>query len=413
MRTRSTLRLWGRTYPPFASALAKQGAALDELDGAGGVETRLIEISDLEHRVLDGDLALSGESDVLLLNTDWLPRCVERGLLLDVKDRLVADPPVGWPDAWVPSLRELQEGENGAIYGLPYHDGPMMVLFRRDLFEEHGISDGFSARFGYQLAPPETWDEFIDQAEFFTDRESGRWGTIFAGYPDAHNTVYDFLTQLWGRGGDVIDGSANPSLDTAAALAAAEWLSDLWQRRHIVNPSAAGWDSVASGLHFAAGEAALMVNWCGFASLAADPSSPVHGRLGCAPVPGVAGGTRVTMNSYWILAIPKGSRQPDRAWKFLRSTASPEMDRVTAEEGATAVRRDTWGDRAVRSSAPYYEALEDAHRHSRSVWRDPRWPAVADVLNVFMSHIVAGIGEPRSCLERAQEQLASLLKRGV
>jgi multiple sugar transport system substrate-binding protein len=406
---RRELRLWGREYGPFTSALSKQAGAFSDGGGPLELDLHLVEISELEHRLLDGSLASSGEADVLLLNTDWLPGCLQRGLLLALDEELAAAPPPGWPDAWAPALRELQQDADGHVYGLAYHDGPMMLMYRRDLFEDARRSRRFDDNFGRPLAPAKTWDDFMDQAHFFTDPGAGSWGTIFAGFPDAHNNVYDFLVQLWGRGGDVVDAAGMPVLGAGAAGAAAQWLADLWHRQGVVDPAAAGWDSVASGVHFAAGEAAQMVNWCGFASLAADPASPTHGLLACAPAPEVAGRARVTMNSYWVLAVPRGSREPELAWAFLRHTAGEEMDRLTAVEGATAVRRDTWSDPEIQKLAPYYSVLEDAHKGSRSVWRDPRWPAVADVLNDAMADLVVRRREPRAALLRAQQRLEALL----
>ena len=60
-------------------------------------------------------------------------------------------------------------------------------------------------------------------ARFFTRPEAGQWGTIFAGYPDGHNTVYDFCLQLWSRDGELIDAAGVPTLDTPAAVAALDF----------------------------------------------------------------------------------------------------------------------------------------------------------------------------------------------
>ena len=34
---------------------------------------------------------------------------------------------------------------------------------------------------------------------------AGRYGTVFAAFPDGHNTLYDFALQLWSRGGELTD----------------------------------------------------------------------------------------------------------------------------------------------------------------------------------------------------------------
>lgn len=398
------LVLVGREFEGFDRALAQQFRNLQGLRA----RHELLEIATLERMVLDGTATDRGDIDVLMVITDWLPRLIADRKLVPLDAFLEAEPPEGWPHSWVPSLRSLQTGPDGKTYGVPYHDGPVMLLYRRDLYEDASQQSEFRRRHGYPLAPATTWKEFLDQARWFNRPGSGMYGTVLAGYPDEHNNVYDFLTQLWSRGGDVTGGDGYAGLGTAQARDAYLFLRDLWHVDRVVDPAAAAWDSVASGHHFAAGEAALMVNWCGFASLATDPSSPAYGAVGCAPAPSVPGGRTVTMNSYWVLVVPRGCRRPERAYELLRQLVTPEMDRITAVSGGTATRRDTWRLPEVRQLAPYYEILEQAHKGARAVPRDPRWPAIASVLNDMMWSLV-GSAAGIEALEDAQRRLGQIL----
>ncbi|MHB1639632.1 MAG: extracellular solute-binding protein [Candidatus Dormibacteria bacterium] len=400
-----SLVLWGREFVGFERALARQVARYPRAQ----VDVRLLEISDLEQRVVYGDLATSGEADVLLLNTDWLAHLMATARLRPLDAFLRDAPPPDWPGAWVPSLLGQQRSDAGEVFGLPYHDGPLLVLYRGDLYEDPVEQLGFAKRYGYGLRAPSSWPEYLDQARWFTRPEEGLYGTILAGFPDAHNNVYDFLTQLWSRGGELFE-HGRPALDAPVAQESAQFLWDLWHEEHVVDPRAKEWDSVASGVHFAAGEAAMMVNWCGFAALSADPSSPTHGRLRCAPAPEgpPPAGRRVTLNAYWVLAVPIGCRHPEEAYRLLRHLASPEMDRITSEEGGTGTRRDTWANPAVRSLAPYYGVLEAAHQGARSVPHDPRWPQIAAILNDAMAALVAGRRHSGGLLHEAQVTLAQL-----
>jgi multiple sugar transport system substrate-binding protein len=400
------LVLLGRAFDGFSRSLSRQLG-----EGTGTPATfELPEILQLQERVLVGDDALSGAADVLMVVTDWLPALIESGRILPLDDFFAADAPDGWPDAWHPALRELQRGADGRTYGVPYHAGPQMTLYRADLYEEADERKGFAARFGYPLAPPGTWAEFRDQARWFTRPEEGRYGTIVAGYPDEHNTVYDFLTQLWSRGGELADGAGNLGLNTPQALSAARFLHDLWHVDRVVDPVAAQWDSVASGVHFAAGEAALMVNWSGFAAMSAPPESPIHGLVRCAPVPRFdgPGGRRVALNSYWVLTVAAGSARPEEAYRLIRRLTTARMDRITAQSGGVATRRDSWQDPAVAASAPYYQQFEQAHGDTRALPRDPRWPQISVVLNHLVGQIVSGAASPADLLGAAHGELAAL-----
>src|SRR4029079_2969632 len=176
---------------------------------------------------------------------------------------------------------------------LPYHDGPECLIYRRDLFEQAGIF------------VPVTWEEFHLAARRLTDPSRTLWGSVFAAYPDGHNTVYDFCLQLWSRGGQL------DALESPAAVAALRFYRHILNDPTAVHPRCAEFDSVKSGFAFATGEVALMVNWCGFAAMCETiPESTVRGKVGVASIP-ASGGPQVSLNVYWLLGIDARCRQPE------------------------------------------------------------------------------------------------------
>src|SRR3546814_6361872 len=60
-------------------------------------------------------------------------------------------------------------------------DGDLHTLsYRVDLFEDPEEQKAFRDKYGYDLAPPVTWDQYYDIAEFFTRPEEKLWGTAEA-----------------------------------------------------------------------------------------------------------------------------------------------------------------------------------------------------------------------------------------
>ena len=106
-----------------------------------------------------------------------LPRSV-----LDLAPYLRNRPPDGYPDGWSASLLRLQDID-GRVLGLPYHDGPECLIYRKDLFEDPERQLRIESAFGAPLAPPQTWDEFHRMARFFQRPEEGLYGTVFAAFP--------------------------------------------------------------------------------------------------------------------------------------------------------------------------------------------------------------------------------------
>jgi multiple sugar transport system substrate-binding protein len=119
---------------------------------------------------------------------------------MDLAPLIKANPPQDYPEGWTPSLLHFQLFD-GHIIGLPYHDGPACFIYRKDLFADPAEQATYRAQTGASLQVPTTWPEFQQVARFFTRPQDNLYGTVFAAYPDGHNTVYDFCLQLWTRGG--------------------------------------------------------------------------------------------------------------------------------------------------------------------------------------------------------------------
>lgn len=399
---RAPVRLVGRDFVGFRNAVDRQARAW----GAGVLEPEWLELDDLERQLLVEGRARSGSADLVLVVSDWIPHLVQNGDLRPLDDLLAARPPDQWPQGWSASMRDLLRGTDGATYGLAYHDGPMMTLYRGDLYEDPAEQDGFAARYRYPLGPPLTWDQYLDQATWFNRPDQGLWGTVLAGKPDGHNTVYDFLLQLWSRGGALSRGG-QVVLAEEPGRSALAFLDRMWNEHGVIDPAARGYDSVASGQAFADGHAAMTVNWCGFAALSALPGSPTRGDVRCAQIPAGAadGSPAVSMNVFWAFGIASGSADPAAAYDFLRHVCSPEMDRITSQEGATGTRLSTWRDPEVQALAPYYVVIEQVHESVASPPSVTTWPMVAATLNTMVDDVVNRRTSVEDGLSRAAEEI--------
>jgi multiple sugar transport system substrate-binding protein len=303
------LRLVHREFAGFDNAFRRQIEAFRQERPDVEIELVSCDLPELSRTMVEGDGTRSGDWDLFLCNTDWLPPLMERGDLRSLDPYLSTAPPVDWPDGWSPSLLGLQHGADGHVYGLPYHDGPEMFMYRGDLFDDPGEQQRFAAEYGYGLKPPETWSEFLDVARFFTRPEADLYGCVLAAMPDGHNSVYDFLVQLWSRGGRVLEHGR-------AAFAGAEghqalgFLRDLVCVHQVTQPDPRAYESVRSGDYYASGRGAMMWNWCGFAVVADLPDSAIRGRnrLGLIPRGDGPSGRHVSLSVYWVLTIPRGRR---------------------------------------------------------------------------------------------------------
>ncbi len=395
------VRIAHRAFTGFQKALETQTSTFPSGDAAS-FDLVPFDPPDFVARFIEGDELLTGDWDVVMLLTDWIPLLADRGGIRRLDAWLSVDGPASWPHDFHDGVLRLADVD-GSTWALPYHDGPQALIYRTDLFGDPVEREAFKGQFGRDLDAPSTWQDFLDVAAFFSRREQGLSGCVVAGYPDGHNTVYDFLIQLWARGGQLLDG-ASPAFDSDAGVEAATWLRDLLNSG-TCQPDPLAYDSVRAGEVFANGRAAMMWNWLGFAVAAEMPGSDLQGKIACAPMPGLDGPDGPTLSLYWTLAIPVSAPDPELSWRLLRHFATPLSDLITARSGAVAVRLSSWRSPELREQFSAYSVIEDAHVSARNIPQIANYPTINEALNVALDGIYRGGADPRTALTEAARSL--------
>lgn len=410
------LRIAYRTFDPFADALSRQAEAFTREHQEVEVEAVPYDPLDLYEAMITGDGLLDGSFDLALLLTDWLPQARARGVIVNLAPRFAEDPPPGWPEGWAPSMRELQADGMERIEGIAYHDGPIVLMYRSDLFDDPIEKERFAAAHGRELTVPETWAEFVEVAKWFTRPDDGLYGATIAGYPDEHNNVYDFLLLLWSAGGTFLseDGSTAMFGDEHGRWAL-QFYRDLYHEHRVLPPECLNHESVASGELYASGRAAMMWNWIGFSAVTELPSSRIQGanRVALVPRADTPQGAHSTLNVYWVMTMAAGTSNPDPAWKFLRHLATPEMDKETSMAGGNGTRLSTWNDPEVLAAFPYYSVLEDAHRGARTLPARADFPAIAHEISEMTRSVLHEEAPIDSALGDAVDRVNRILSAGA
>ena len=407
----ASLTVLARPFEGFERALDRQ---IDSFTADRDVEI------EREHRPLpeiheelieEGGLA-DGEYDVFLCLSDWIPSVADRGLVVPLDDRLAESPPEDYPEGWAESMRTLMS-YGDRTYGVPYHDGPELFHYREDLFESVEEQRRFREEYGRPLHVPRTWEEFLEVADFFTRPDEGLWGTVVAALPDGHNDVYDFLIQLWSRGGRVFDEEMTPVFDDEIGVEALRFYRDLIHEHEVVPPEAVEMESVEAGEFYAEGKAAMMWNWAGFGALAEQEDSPIFGRAnyGLIPRGDTPRGEHTSLTVNYGLTVPAGSTEPDLSYEFVRHAASAEMDKVTTLAGGSGTRLSTWTDPEVVRDQSFYSMIHEINTGNvNTMPRIPEFTEFNEVLNEAIERaVVERSATPEEALTRASEEVSRLL----
>jgi multiple sugar transport system substrate-binding protein len=354
------------------------------------------------------DAIMTGDFDVAQVNTDWLAEMHDERVLLDITPMIKENPPDGFPEGWPESLLKLQSFPDG-IYGLPFHDGPECFIYRKDLFTSEDEKQCYRALYGRELKVPETWDDFLETAEFFNRPEEGMYGTLFALYPDGHNNIFDFALQVWSRGGNLTGEADHLTLDSPEAEEAMEFYRDL-VNRPFVHPQSREFESISSSWAFARGEAAMMTNWFGFATMCETvETSKVHGKVDICALPHATGfSDPISLNVYYTWSISARSKNKSLAYDYARNCVTPESDIALTLAGGVGCRRSTWFDKKINAVIPYYSRMDEIHRYARTLPRSPIWHGIAQIIDALVIEVINTKREVREILAEAQRKVREL-----
>jgi ABC-type glycerol-3-phosphate transport system substrate-binding protein len=231
----------------------------------------------------------------------------------------------------------LADSKFGSHYiAIPVWANIEIIFYRKDLFENKDEKAKFKAHYGYDLAPPATWQQWRDIAKFFTRSTKGDGKTDFWG-----TDVIGMFAEEWmahvlqaGSPGVILDQNGKVIIDNAAHKAAL----DFYIAPHCTDKSVPddvneiGWGE-AQNL-FYQGRTAMMKSWAHAYKLT-PKDSKVEGKVGVAPmIAGTAGIAGIP--GPWYNVIPKGAANKDGAVKFVSYAIAHNVMGIKAPLGLAA-----------------------------------------------------------------------------
>lgn len=230
---------------------------------------------------------------------------------------------------------------DGRLVQLPRHSDVSNLFYQKSLYENAENQSGFEAEYGYALTPPETFDQFRDQAMFFADAPTF-YGTQYVGKDEA--ITGRFYEMLVANGGALFDDAWNPTFNSEAGVMTVQWFKDLYDAKAVP----AGvlnylWDD--TGLGFASGTVALNLDWAGWASFFNDPeNSKVAGDIGLVRAPKGAGGKRSGWSGSHTFSITETCDNVDAAASFITFLTDHDRQMIEASAGLLPTRSQVWVD---------------------------------------------------------------------
>lgn len=248
--------------------------------------------------------------DVATIDVIWMAKFAEFAAPLDAlfTDAVKADlPPALLADAQV----------GGKLIGMPAWANAEILFYRTDLFGDAKQQEAFKAKYGYDLAPPKTWEQYRDVAIFFTQDTDGDGKTDLFGTDTKGANPEEWMAHVLQAGspGVVLDGDGNVIVDNEAHLKALQFYTGLYCDDHVSPEGAVQTDWGAAQNLFYQGQTAMMKFWAHAYRLTPEDSK-VEGKVGVAPM--IAGSAGIAgIPGPWYNIVPSTSAHKEAAEEFV------------------------------------------------------------------------------------------------
>lgn len=309
-----------------------------------------------------------------------------------------------------PGIENAYFGENNELYFVPYMNETQGILYRTDLFEDEQEKAAFQEKYGYELAPPATMEQYKQIAEFFNRPDENLSGVTLMGEKSIL-LGFAFYNRLFNYGGDLYDADYKQQFNNEAGVKALNDLQELFQFTSAASKQY-GW-SDASG-EFLQGRSAMAEMATTIAQVAQDPDqSRVVGKVGFSAIPSVDENTADVKRFYlpFGFVVTGSSELKDEAFDWIEFATSQEMMEKAAPVGNIPARTSALTG-ALASEYSFYEPHADIMNSFRlePLPLIPEGATVTgDILPSAVSRFLNGEQSAEDALKQAAEEYDELM----
>lgn len=412
----TTIRIAGDEW--FLATLDKAGV-VSAFEQKTGKHVELIYSNDssimksLDQRQNTGDASY----DLVVMRHNLLGALIEKNEIQPI-DSLMKESDVHNAD-FNPEQQLFQNWWNGLsfygnhIYGYPFTGLTAYLCYRKDLLEDAENRRRFKARYHREIAPPSSWQEYMQLAEFFNRPADKFYGTYISGKQGAA-LRYEWLNFIYSFGGNVLDTHHSSDygdivVNSPQNIAATSQYIKLLA----VSPPDTlnyGWDDAQNALQ--QGHVFMGLLWSDQAHFLENPAvSKVAGKIGYSLIPTETGKPVSQMEGLTYM-IPASSQDPKNAYRFMEWALSQQMQVQQTLKGNGSIRVDTYDDLGVKAipSTPIFLASIPIAISKPTI---PESTKIADATQQRLSNILLGKDSPKAGLDKLAVDLHQILGNKV
>ena len=350
----------------------------------------------------------TGAYDVMLIDGSKVVRYDTAGWCEPLNEYIANDPAFDYDD-YVDAYAELLTVD-GRINGIPCIGETTVLFYRRDIFQQAGITE-----------IPKTWDDVAEAAKKI--QALNLEGVDALGLRARAGEGLNCF--VWGAflhafGGNWVNEEGHPTLDTPEAIAACQYFADM-----INNYGPVGGGDMTHADHnpsFQQGKLAMFFDASVFNANYMDKNTSVPAVLenwAAAPTPMGTDGRGAAAVAAHSLMIARHSKNKAAAWEFIKWYTGAELQKKIAVETGTfgaIVHESIMNDPEfvkIFGGHGWIEAVAESLTHARADYRyteNPEWAYIGDSVGKALQDTIIGVGTAEENMKKVNAMLEEFLQ---
>lgn len=410
----SELTIWWAQWDP-ANYLQQIG---NDYEKATGIKVTVVQTpwGSFQDRVTTEWAAKGKSFDLIVGDSQWVGQGATQGHYVDLTDFMVSN---GIDKTVTPATLKYY-GEypagSGKYWGYPTEGDANGFAYRKDLFENKDEMAAFKAKYGYDLAVPDTWEHLRDIAEFFTRPDKGLYGVNVYTQKDYDAITMGFENVFFSYGCNWQDEKNNVLgvVNAEPCVKALELYKQLYSFAPPGNTNSFFQEMNDS---FTNGQAAMVMNYFAFLPALVSDTNKYKDVTGFFVMPkgpdgqqfAALGGQGMSINSY----IDDAHKQA--AFDFLKWFAQEDVQKTWAKYGGYTCNINVLNSEEFLKATPYNAAFAQTMTFVKDFWNIPEFAQLlAPTQSALSGYVVGGQGEAKDVLDKlAEDQDKILVDTGV
>ena len=287
----------------------------------------------------------AGQYDVISISNYEVPIYAKNGWLTSLTDHADKDTAFDESDILKP-MRDSLKGEDGQLYGIPFYGESSMLMYRKDIFKQKGLT----------MPEHPTWQQVADLAAKVDGAQPGMKGICLRGLPGWGEVFAPLTTVVNTFGGTWFTKDWQAQVDAAPFKQATNFYVNLVRKHGEVGAPQSGFTECLNNM--SQGKVAMWYDATSAAGSLENPAqSKVAGKIGYVYAP--VDKTKTSGWLYtWAWGIEKASKNPDTAWKFVAWASGKDYQKLVGEKLGWAKAPD--GTRQSLYDNPAYQKAASA-----------------------------------------------------